>query len=166
MGEHHRREVRGHVTVEASDEVPGGDTGSGTQLDGRPTLDPSPVQSVQQGSAPSRMVPCGRPSGGQRVEQVPYLVEDPAIPDAPLGHLLGDLPHAVVGDSAPGALVETGDTITIDAVQNRLDVDLTQEELSQRRSEWTAPPLKFTRGTLYKYIKTVKSASEGCVTDE
>jgi dihydroxy-acid dehydratase len=78
-----------------------------------------------------------------------------------VGHIT---PEAQEG--GPLALVQNGDTITIDAVQNRLDVDLTQEELSQRRSEWTAPPLKFTRGTLYKYIKTVKSASEGCVTDE
>ncbi len=49
---------------------------------------------------------------------------------------------------------------------NRLDVDLSEEELADRRSNWTAPPLKATRGTLYKYIKSVKSASEGCVTDE
>jgi len=38
--------------------------------------------------------------------------------------------------------------------------------LVARRADWTAPPLKFTRGRLYKYIKNVKSASEGCVTDE
>jgi dihydroxy-acid dehydratase len=38
--------------------------------------------------------------------------------------------------------------------------------VAQRRARWTAPPLKACRGTLYKYIQTVKSASEGCVTDE
>ena len=56
--------------------------------------------------------------------------------------------------------------MTLDAEKNRLDVDLTDKQLEQRRSEWVAPPYKATRGTLYRYIKTVKSASEGCVTDE
>ena len=46
------------------------------------------------------------------------------------------------------------------------DESIDAEELARRRERWTAPPLKATRGTLYKYIKTVKSASEGCVTDE
>ena len=41
-----------------------------------------------------------------------------------------------------------------------------KEELAARRKAWTPPPYKATRGTLYKYIKNVKSASEGCVTDE
>ena len=48
----------------------------------------------------------------------------------------------------------------------RLDVDLSEEELAGRQAAWAAPPLKATRGTLYKYIKNVKTASEGCVTDE
>jgi len=64
------------------------------------------------------------------------------------------------------ALVHDGDTITIDAEQNRLDVQLSDSELQKRRAAWKAPPLKATKGTLYKYIKNVKSASEGCVTDE
>jgi dihydroxy-acid dehydratase len=64
------------------------------------------------------------------------------------------------------ALVKDGDRIVIDAAANRLDVELSTDELSRRRAAWKAPPYKFTRGTLYKYIKNVKSASEGCVTDE
>ncbi len=47
-----------------------------------------------------------------------------------------------------------------------ITIDLSADELSRRRKAWTAPPYKATRGTLYKYIKNVKSASEGCVTDE
>jgi dihydroxy-acid dehydratase len=47
-----------------------------------------------------------------------------------------------------------------------LDLEVSEAELAARRAKWTAPPLKATRGTLYKYIKNVKSASEGCVTDE
>jgi len=64
------------------------------------------------------------------------------------------------------ALLQDGDQISIDAEVNRIDVDLSDEELQKRRDNWTAPPYKFTRGTLYKYIKNVKNASEGCVTDE
>ncbi len=81
------------------------------------------------------------------------------------GFIVGHVtPEAQEG--GPLALVENGDEIIIDAETNRIDVQLTNEELSQRRANWQAPPYKATRGTLYKYIKNVKSASEGCVTDE
>ena len=52
------------------------------------------------------------------------------------------------------------------AEKRRIDVAVGDEELAKRRARWQAPPYKATRGTLYKYIKNVKSASEGCVTDE
>jgi dihydroxy-acid dehydratase len=61
--------------------------------------------------------------------------------------------------------VRDGDLVTIDATKNLIRVDLTDGQLEARRREWTAPPLKATSGTLYKYIKLVNSASEGCVTD-
>jgi dihydroxy-acid dehydratase len=81
------------------------------------------------------------------------------------GFIVGHVtPEAQVG--GPIGLVRDGDRITIDAGTNRLDVDLSEQELSQRRASFVAPPYKATRGTLYKYIKSVKSASEGCVTDE
>jgi dihydroxy-acid dehydratase len=81
------------------------------------------------------------------------------------GFIVGHItPEAQVG--GPLGLVQDDDHITIDAQQNRLDVALSEEEISKRRQKWSAPPLKATRGTLYKYIKNVKSASEGCVTDE
>jgi dihydroxy-acid dehydratase len=69
-------------------------------------------------------------------------------------------------DGGPIALVRDGDRIRIDAVENRMDVMVDAAELARRKQSWQAPPLKVTRGTLYKYIKNVKSASEGCVTDE
>ncbi len=69
-------------------------------------------------------------------------------------------------DGGPIALVRNGDIIVIDAAQNLLAVELPDEELSQRRSEWKMPPYKATRGTLAKYIRLVKSAALGCVTDE
>ncbi|MEZ6136068.1 MAG: dihydroxy-acid dehydratase [Pirellulaceae bacterium] len=81
------------------------------------------------------------------------------------GFIVGHVtPEAQIG--GPIALVQDGDTVTIDADNNRLDIDVSDEVLASRRKNWTAPPLKALRGTLYKYIKNVKSASEGCVTDE
>jgi dihydroxy-acid dehydratase len=81
------------------------------------------------------------------------------------GFIVGHVtPEAQVG--GPLALVQNGDRITLDAEQNLITVDVSDEEFARRRAAWQAPPLKATRGTLYKYIKSVKSASEGCVTDE
>ena len=54
----------------------------------------------------------------------------------------------------------------IDAEKKVMTVDLTDEQLAARRAAWVPPPLKATRGTLFKYIKNVSSASLGCVTDE
>ena len=69
-------------------------------------------------------------------------------------------------DGGPIALVRDGDSITIDAKKRTMDLEVSESELAERRAKWVAPPLKATRGTLFKYIKAVKSASEGCVTDE
>jgi dihydroxy-acid dehydratase len=93
------------------------------------------------------------------------LITDGRFSGGSHGFIVGHVtPEAQLG--GPLALVENGDSITIDAENNRIDVDLSDEELDSRRARWTAPPLKARRGTLYKYIKNVKSASEGCVTDE
>jgi dihydroxy-acid dehydratase len=81
------------------------------------------------------------------------------------GFIVGHItPEAQAG--GPLALVETGDTVTIDAEQLRIDLDVGDDELARRRDAWTAPPLKQTRGTLGRYIRTVSSAALGCVTDE
>jgi len=56
--------------------------------------------------------------------------------------------------------------ITIDASRNEISVGISEEEMAARKSAWTMPPYKATRGTLAKYIRLVKSASQGCVTDE
>ena len=69
-------------------------------------------------------------------------------------------------DGGPIALVQNGDTISIDAKKNSIELDVPADEIATRRAVWTAPPLKATRGTLYKYIKNVQPASVGCVTDE
>jgi dihydroxy-acid dehydratase len=80
------------------------------------------------------------------------------------GFIVGHIaPEAQAG--GPIALIRNGDVITIDAAQNRIDVHVSEEDLASRRREWSPPPFKATRGVLYKYIKTVTSASQGCVTD-
>lgn len=81
------------------------------------------------------------------------------------GFIIGHVtPEAQEG--GPIALVKTGDLITLDAAKNLIEVDVSESEMSARRAKWKAPAYKFTRGVLAKYIKNVKSASEGCVTDE
>jgi dihydroxy-acid dehydratase len=81
------------------------------------------------------------------------------------GFIVGHVtPEAQVG--GPIALVKDGDVVTIDASARELSVDVADPELQRRRRGWQAPPLKATRGTLFKYTQLVKSASEGCVTDE
>jgi len=77
-----------------------------------------------------------------------------------VGHVV---PEAQVG--GPIALVKNGDIISIDAVKNIINVNVSEEELKKRREAWKAPPLKVSQGTLYKYIKVVEDASHGCVTD-
>lgn len=81
------------------------------------------------------------------------------------GFIVGHItPEAQLG--GPLALLVDGDLVTIDAETNSLDVDVSADVLCERAKTWNAPPLKATRGTLFKYIKNVKTASEGCVTDE
>lgn len=93
------------------------------------------------------------------------LITDGRFSGGSHGFIIGHVtPEAQLG--GPIALAKDGDKITIDAEQNRIDIDLPPEELAARKKAWIAPPFKATRGTLYKYIKTVKTASEGCVTDE
>ncbi|MBM3765983.1 MAG: dihydroxy-acid dehydratase [Acidobacteria bacterium] len=81
------------------------------------------------------------------------------------GFIVGHItPEAQEG--GPIALIRSGERITIDAEKNLLTVDVSDEELARRRAEWKMPPYKAMRGTLAKYIRLVKNASEGCVTDE
>ena len=68
-------------------------------------------------------------------------------------------------DGGPIAFVRDGDRITIDADACVLSVDIDDAEMARRRQGWTPPPLKATSGVLGKYVRLVKSASEGCVTD-
>ncbi len=92
------------------------------------------------------------------------LITDGRFSGGSHGFVIGHVtPEAQEGGNI--ALLKDGDIITIDAVENTLSVDVSEEELQERRKNWQAPPLKFKKGILYKYARSVASASEGCVTD-
>ena len=93
------------------------------------------------------------------------LITDGRFSGGSHGFIVGHItPEAQEG--GPIALIRTGDRITIDAEKNLLSVDLSEQELAARRKAWKMPPYKSNRGTLAKYIRLVKNASFGCVTDE
>ena len=113
---------------------------------------------------PEMLTPTSAIVGAGLGEQV-ALLTDGRFSGGSHGFIVGHVtPEAQEG--GPIALVENGDHITIDVNRRTLDLDLDEAEFARRRARWTPPPLKATRGTLYKYIKSVRSASEGCVTDE
>jgi dihydroxy-acid dehydratase len=92
------------------------------------------------------------------------LVTDGRFSGGSHGFIVGHVtPEAQEG--GPIALVRNGDRISIDAGTRELRWDVSDAELTQRRAGWSAPPLKETKGVLAKYVRLVKSASEGCVTD-
>ncbi|KAI7863967.1 dihydroxy-acid dehydratase [Spinellus fusiger] len=93
------------------------------------------------------------------------LITDGRFSGGSHGFIIGHVcPEAHVG--GPIGLVKNGDLITIDAETREMNLEVSSEELSKRRAEFTSPPAKYTRGVLARYVMTVKSASEGAVTDE
>jgi dihydroxy-acid dehydratase len=92
------------------------------------------------------------------------LITDGRFSGGTHGFVVGHItPEAQEGGTI--ALVQHGDRIIIDAVNNTIELAVSAEEVTRRKNTWVAPPLKATSGVLRKYIKTVSSASEGCVTD-
>ncbi|XTZ10853.1 MAG: dihydroxy-acid dehydratase, partial [cyanobacterium endosymbiont of Rhopalodia yunnanensis] len=92
------------------------------------------------------------------------LITDGRFSGGTYGLVVGHVaPEAFVGGTI--ALVEEGDTITIDAEQRLLQLNVSEEELAQRRQNWTAPQLRYQRGVLGKYARLVSSSSLGAVTD-
>ena len=89
----------------------------------------------------------GRFSGGSHGFVVGHI-----SPEAQTGGLIG--------------LLKNGDKIRIDAVNNRIEAHLSEEEIQKRRASWIPRKSRVSKGILYKYSKTVSSASQGCVTDE
>ena len=92
------------------------------------------------------------------------LITDGRFSGGSHGFVVGHVsPEAQEGGTI--ALVNDGDLIRLDAVNNTIDVLLSEEELAARRSNWQQPDLKATSGALLKYAKLVSSADKGCVTD-
>ena len=93
------------------------------------------------------------------------LITDGRFSGGTHGFVVGHItPEAQEGGTL--ALVKTGDIITIDAEKNSIDVEINNTEIENRRKSWVMPEYKIKSGSLFKYIKNVSSASQGCVTDE
>jgi dihydroxy-acid dehydratase len=93
------------------------------------------------------------------------LITDGRFSGGTHGFVVGHIsPEAQDGGTI--ALIENGDVITIDAETNAINVDVSTDELAKRKESWVQPELKFKKGVLYKYARSVSSAAQGCVTDE
>jgi len=93
------------------------------------------------------------------------LITDARFSGGTHGFVVGHItPEAFEGGLI--ALVEDNDIIEIDAVKNSITLKVSEEVISERRKKWKQPPLKATKGVLFKYAQVVKDASQGCVTDE
>ena len=102
---------------------------------------------------------------GRGLSEHVALMTDGRFSGGSHGFVIGHVtPEAHLG--GPIALVEDGDTITVDAEQCVVTLDVSDEELAARRAKWTAPEPYAKRGTLAKYAQQVSSASEGAVTDK
>ncbi len=102
---------------------------------------------------------------GAGLGQEVALITDGRFSGGSHGFIIGHVtPEAQLGGAI--ALIENHDEIIIDADKNTIDIALSTEALNSRRANWQRPDYKASRGTLFKYIKNVKTASEGCVTDE
>lgn len=100
---------------------------------------------------------------GQGYGETVGLITDGRFSGGTHGMVVGHIaPEAQVG--GPIAIVQDGDIITIDADNNLLSVELSDEEIKNRLAKWTAPAPKYTKGVLAKYVKLVESASEGAIT--
>lgn len=93
------------------------------------------------------------------------LITDGRFSGGTHGFVVGHItPEAFEGGLI--AFVQDGDQIAIDAVNNKLTLKVSEEEINHRKQSWKQPELKVKQGVLYKYAKCVASASEGCITDK
>lgn len=113
---------------------------------------------------PEMLTPTSALAGAGFLDDV-ALITDGRFSGGSHGFIIGHVvPEAQEG--GPIALVRDGDTITIDDETHTIAVDLGDDEMAKRKADWVQPAYKAGRGTLWKYIKNVKDASQGCVTDE
>jgi dihydroxy-acid dehydratase len=101
---------------------------------------------------------------GQGLGESVGLITDGRFSGGTWGMVVGHVaPEAQVG--GPIALVHEGDSITIDAEQRLIQLNVADDELERRRGKWSAPAPRYTSGVLAKYTKLVSTASKGAVTD-
>jgi len=113
---------------------------------------------------PEMLKPTSAIMGAGLGDQV-ALITDGRFSGGSHGFVVGHItPEAIEGGNI--ALVEDGDIISIDAVNNTIELKVDDKVLAERRSNWKKPNLKVNQGILYKYAKYVASASEGCITDK
>ena len=113
---------------------------------------------------PEMLTPTSALAGAGMINDV-ALITDGRFSGGSHGFIIGHVvPEAIEG--GPIAFVKSGDKVTIDTKAHEINMDVSDEELAKRKEGWTAPAYKASKGTLYKYIKNVKDASHGCVTDE
>jgi dihydroxy-acid dehydratase len=93
------------------------------------------------------------------------LITDGRFSGGSHGFVVGHVtPEAYEG--GPIGLLENGDIISIDAELNELTVNISESEMNRRKEVWIKPPIKVKSGILLKYLRSVSSASEGCITDK
>jgi dihydroxy-acid dehydratase len=113
---------------------------------------------------PEMLTPTSALAGAGMIKDV-ALITDGRFSGGSHGFIIGHVvPEAIEG--GPIAFIQSGDKITIDPIKHEINMDVTDEELAKRKAAWVKPAYPASRGTLYKYIKNVKDASHGCVTDE
>lgn len=92
------------------------------------------------------------------------LITDGRFSGGTHGFVVGHVtPEAMEGGEI--ALIEDGDTILIDSIDNTIDAKVSEDDMNSRRTKWKKPPYRVSSGYLWKYIKTVENASGGCLTD-
>jgi len=112
---------------------------------------------------PEMLTPTSALAGAGFLEDV-ALITDGRFSGGSHGFIVGHVvPEAQEG--GPIALVQDGDTITIDDESHQMTVDVDEAEMARRAEAWEMPPYKATSGTLWKFIKLTQDASNGCVTD-
>lgn len=112
---------------------------------------------------PEMLTPTSALAGAGFIDDV-ALITDGRFSGGSHGFIVGHVvPEAQEG--GPIALVRDGDVITIDDESHEMNVEVADNELAARAEQWVAPPFKATSGTLWKYIRLVEDASNGCVTD-
>ena len=112
---------------------------------------------------PEMLKPTSALAGAGFIDDV-ALITDGRFSGGSHGFIIGHVvPEAQEG--GPIALVQDGDLITIDDEAHTIEVDVSAEEMVNRKASWTAPEPKYTAGTLHKYSKLVSDASTGCITD-